>query len=105
MDKAPTYKFIPEADSDRLSNCPIEITSGEFKGIVYRYGKISLKEMGNEELSVTMDIDLIKAPLNFDKNNQKFTNTVGEIFTQIVESGVEADSGPIDLEDDVHQDQ
>lgn len=105
MDKTPTYKFIPEADSNKLANCPIQVTFGEFEGIIYRYGKISLKELENEELSVTMDIEILKAPENFDKSNQKFTNVVGEIFAQIVESGVEMQNEPIDLEDDVHQDQ
>ena len=101
MVKAPTFNYVPEASSDNMQNCPIQITSGEFKGIVYRYGKISLSEVDDGALNVTMDIELIHAPENFDQNTKEFTNTVGEIFTQIVESGV--DQEPTDLEDDVHQ--
>lgn len=102
MAKAPDYKFIPEADDDKTSNCPIEILSGEFSGIVYRYGKISLNEVEGGDLSVTMDIELIKGPKDFNTETKEFTNAVGEIFTHIVESGVEQET--VDLEDDVHQD-
>lgn len=103
MVKEPNFRYVPEASEDAMSNCPIEITNGEFKGIVYRYGKISLKELEDGGLDVTMDIEIIKAPENFDQNTKEFTNTVGEIFSQIVENGIEQE--PIDLEDDVHQDQ
>lgn len=102
MVKAPNFKYVPEASSDAMANCPIEITTGEFKGIVYRYGKISLKELEDGGLDVTMDIELINAPENFDQNTKEFTNAVGEIFSQIVEDGIEEE--PTDLEDDVHQD-
>ena len=43
MDKAVEYKFIPEASVDSTQTCPIEITSGKFSGIIYRYGKIDFK--------------------------------------------------------------
>jgi hypothetical protein len=84
------------------ANCPIQILEGKYKDIVYRYGKISLKETANEEISVTMEIDVLKAPDKFDQQQEDFTNVVGQIFTQIVEEGIEQE--PVDLEDDVHQD-
>jgi hypothetical protein len=64
--------------------------------------KISLKETENEEISVTMEIDVLKAPDDFNQQQEKFTKAVGQIFTQIVEEGIEQE--PVDLEDDVHQD-
>jgi single-stranded DNA-specific DHH superfamily exonuclease len=84
------------------ANCPIQILEGKYKDIIYRYGKISLKETANEEINVTMEIDVLKAPENFDQQQEDFTNAVGQIFTQIVEEGIEQE--PVDLEDDVHQD-
>jgi hypothetical protein len=100
MDKAPKYEFVPEFDLDTNANCPIKILEGEYSGIVYRYGKISLKEE-NDNLNVTMDIEIIKSPDNFDSQDKSFTNVVGEIFSAII---VEKMAEPIDLEDDVHQD-
>jgi hypothetical protein len=102
MDKTPKFKYDPEASSDVGANCPIQILEGKYKDIVYRYGKISLKETANEEISVTMEIDVLKAPDKFDQQQEDFTNVVGQIFTQIVEEGIEQE--PVDLEDDVHQD-
>lgn len=102
MVREPNFKYVPEASSDSMANCPIEITSGQFKGIIYRYGKISLKELEDGGLNVTMDIDIIKAPKNFDQSTKEFTDAVGEIFSKIVEDGIEQE--PVDLEDDVHQD-
>lgn len=101
MDKAPKFKYVPEVSANDGSNCPIEILYGKYKGIIYRYGKISLKETENEEINVTMEIDVLKAPDGFDQNQEDFTNTVGQIFSKIVEEGIEQE--PIDLEDDVHQ--
>jgi hypothetical protein len=101
MGKAPKFKYVPELNFDVTSNCPIQIMEGKYKDIVYRYGTISLAETENQEINVTMEIDIIKAPDDFNKNEKDFTNSVGEIFTKIVEEGIEQE--PSDLEDDVHQ--
>jgi len=102
MDKVPEFKYVPELSDDVSSNCPILIMEGQYKGIVYRYGRISLKETENQEIDVTMEIDIMKAPEDFNQSEKNFTETVGQIFTQIVEQGIEQE--PVDLEDDVHQD-
>ncbi len=103
MDMAVEYRFIPEASVDSTQTCPIEITSGKFSGIIYRYGKIDFKENGNDGLNVTMEIEMIKFPEGFDQANKDFTQTAGEIFVKIVESQVESDDYK-DLEADVHED-
>lgn len=103
MAKLPEYKFKEEL-YDSKDTCPIEILEGEFQGIIYKYGKISLNETENGELNVNMDVDVIKSPDGFDQQNKEFTHTIGEIFVDIVEKNVVADQQPVDLEDDVHQD-
>ena len=103
MGKAVEYKFIPEASVDSTQTCPIQITSGQFAGIVYRYGKIDFKEDGNDGLNVTMEIEMIKFPEGFDQADKDFTQTAGEIFVKIIESQVESDDDK-DLEADVHED-
>jgi len=102
MDKVPEYKFV-ENEYTEMDTCPIEILDGEYKGIVYRYGKISLKELDSGDVEVKMDIDILKSPENFDKNTENFTLIVGEIFVNIVEKNATM-KDPVDLEDDVHQD-
>jgi hypothetical protein len=102
MVKLPEYKFKEEI-YDGKDTCPIEIMEGEFKGIVYKYGKISIKETDAGDMEVNMDITIIDAPEDFDQQRKEFTQTVGEIFANIVEQNVTAEKEPIDLEDDVHQ--
>jgi hypothetical protein len=102
MDKVPEYKFV-ENEYIEMDTCPIEILGGEYKGIVYRYGKISLQEFNSGDVEVKMDIEILKSPENFDKNTENFTRTVGEIFVNIVEKNA-ITKDLVDLEDDVHQD-
>jgi hypothetical protein len=105
MEKQINYRFAEENGSPD-QNCPIEITDGKYKGIVYTYGTVKVEELPNEQLNIIMDVSIIKAPKDFDKESQEFTNTVGQIFADIVENNT-AESirkEPIDLEDDVHID-
>lgn len=102
MAKVPEYKFLETASPD-MDTCPIQIITGEFAGIVYRYGKISLKEIDTGDVQVTMDISIVNAPENFDHNTPEFTMAAGEIFVDIVEKNAKLED-PSDLEDDVHQD-
>jgi hypothetical protein len=103
MVKVPEYKFKDEEIIGH-DTCPIEIMEGPYSGIIYKYGKISMSETESGELSVNMDITIVKAPEGFNQQEKTFTQTVGEIFVDIVEKNVVADQQPIDLEDDVHQD-
>jgi len=102
MDKAPKYKFLPEASMDMTQTCPIQILEGKFTGIVYRYGQISFKEIDNGDLNVTMEIQMITAPQDFNQQDKEFTDIAGDIFVNIVENQVESE--PSDLESDVHED-
>jgi len=106
MVKVPEYKFL-ESICEPNENCPIQIMSGDFNGIVYKYGKISINETPDQELAVSMDITIITAPEGFNQNNEQFTNAVGEIFVNIIEKDIavtKEKKEPVDLEDDVHHD-
>jgi hypothetical protein len=103
MDKVPEYRFLDlEAKADET--CPIEILSGEFEGVVYKYGKISLEELESGDLKVNMQVDVIDSFEGFNQENENFTKIVGEIFVNLIERGANVKSEPTDLEDDVHQD-
>lgn len=102
MVKVPEYKIL-DVITEGAETCPIEILDGTFKGIVFKYGKISLKEVENENLTVTMDISMVVCPENFNQQDSEFTQVVGEIFVDIVEKN-QNQVEPTDLEDDVHQD-
>jgi hypothetical protein len=50
-----------------------------------------------------MDITMVEAPEGFNQQDKDFTQTIGEIFVDIVEKNI-AEQEPVDLEDDVHID-
>ena len=102
MDKAPKFKYVPEASSDVGANCPIKIMEGKYNGIVYRYGKISFQELEDGSLNVNMEVEMISAPEGFNQQEPEFTETVGNIFTKIIEDQVTTEEK--DLEADVHED-
>ena len=106
MDKVPEYKFL-DAVAEPNETCPIQILEGNFAGIIYKYGKISLEEVESGDLKVNMEVNVITSPEGFDQNTEEFTETVGEIFVDIIEKDVattKEKKEPIDLEDDVHSD-
>ena len=102
MDKAPDFDLLPDDTTDLTNTCPIIIKSGKFKDIVYRYGKILFKELDDGSLNVSMEVEMIKAPKNFNQQDPEFTEAVGNIFTTIVEQQVTTQEK--DLEADVHED-
>ncbi len=102
MDKAVDFDLLPDDTTDLTNTCPIIIKSGKFKDIVYRYGKISFKELEDGSLNVNMEVEMIKAPENFNQQDPEFTETVGNIFTKIIEDQVTTQEK--DLEADVHED-
>lgn len=103
MDNTADFDLLPDNSTDINNTCPIVIKSGKFKDIVYRYGKINFTEADDGALNVNMEIEMIKAPTGFDQQDPDFTNTVGSIFTKIVEEQVTA-MNEKDLEADVHED-
>ena len=103
MEKLPEYNFVDDVFTG-METCPIKIISGEFKDIVFRYGKISLHETEDGNVKVTMDITIIQSPENFNQQNEEFTTTAGEIFVDIIIKNTEEKKEQSDLEDDVHID-
>jgi hypothetical protein len=49
-----------------------------------------------------MEVEMIKAPEDFNQQDPEFTETVGNIFTKIIEDQVTSEEK--DLEADVHED-
>jgi len=97
------YEFVEDGTADLTQTSPIKILEGKYKDIVYRYGKISLEKLDSGDLKINMEVEVIKSPEGFDQKQDEFTKTVGDIFVNIVESGIETDDFK-DLEADVHED-
>jgi hypothetical protein len=82
---------IPEKDgSTELS---IELTSGEYSGVTFSYGKVSFEEdVENEDASLVFEYTVIDSN-GFDdlEENDDFKNHLGDILVSIIEKGAEND--------------
>ena len=78
--KAPDYRYVDEVTE---GNVPIEITDGQYKGIVLRYGRVVLEEK-DENLHFDYDYDIITNP-----NDEGVTEELRDVFTSILLSVLE----------------
>ena len=79
------YKFDidPSEDSSFVN---IQLLSGKFSGVVYKYGKVSLKEdEENDEAHLIFGFDIVDQIDHFNlEENLEFKNHIGEILTAIM---------------------
>jgi len=78
------YKFLTTDSDNTFVN--IELISGEFQGTVYRYGKVSFDEDGeNDSVSLVFGFDVVDDNGNFDlESNPEFKNHIGDVLTTIL---------------------
>lgn len=68
----------------------IELNSGEFEGVRFKYGKVSVEENQEQgEASLLFEYDVLE-PNGFDnlEKNENFKNRIGDVLMHIVEEGV-----------------
>ena len=78
--KAPDYRYVDESTE---GNVPIEITDGQYKGIVIRYERVVLEEK-EENLHFDYDYDIVENP-----NEEEVTDELRDVFTNILMSVLE----------------
>ena len=78
------YSYI---DNPRYSQSGIIIEDGEFKDVIYLYGKVKFIEE-NEHLRLKFDYDVVRNPNNVDTYSDKFRNIIGEILSENIEKEV-----------------
>lgn len=89
------YLFDAETEDDSgLIN--IKLLGGEFDGIVYRYGKVSVQEEEEQEQAyLTFEFDVVdpngKESL---EENMEFKNHIGDILQNIMMKSVESNQNP-----------
>jgi hypothetical protein len=64
-------------------NIPIRITEGNYKGLIYRYGKINFTEEG-EVLRCNFNYDILENPNNITED-QELVDFLGEIVIDVLE--------------------
>jgi DNA-directed RNA polymerase specialized sigma subunit len=97
-----SYTFVEKKSSE---DWHVKIKEGEFKGIVYRYGRIEVAEDKSEDtarLKFNFAIEEIPKELEMSKEELQedlsFLNTLGNILTHIIEDAM--DSGKYKIGND-----
>ena len=77
------YKLL---DEDYMGNQLIELTSKEYSGIIYTYGRVRLLEE-DDQLRVQFEFDIHENPVGFVDRN-KFRNHIGDILIDLLEENL-----------------
>tara|TARA_S200002703_G_scaffold59520_1_gene51608 strand:+ start:172 stop:495 length:324 start_codon:yes stop_codon:yes gene_type:complete len=93
------YVFVEKDDTDFTS---IKLTSGEFKNVIYTYGKVTVREPEGEggTAQLTFDFKVEEIPPILEMTKEElgedlgFKNHIGNLLTQILEDSLEEYEGP-----------
>ena len=90
--ESPNYRYVDEITE---GNVPVEITDGQYKGIMVRYDRVTLEER-DENLHFDYDYDIVQNP-----NDQEVTDDLHDVFTgillRILEEQVKAVPDDLDI--------
>ena len=109
-----SYTFVEKKGDE---DWHVKIKDGEFKGIVYKYGRIEVAEDHDDETArlkfqfhvetIPSELEMTVEELNEDVT---FLNTLGDILTHIIEDAMDSgkykignDDKPTDSEPTVHE--
>lgn len=85
-----SFRFNKDTENDDGGGYYIELNSGVFEGVKFKYGKVSLEENEEKtEASLLFEYDVMESNgiENLEKNDE-FKNRIGDILLHIVEKGV-----------------
>lgn len=64
-------------------NVHIRLLSGKFQGVVYKYGKVGIKEE-NDHAYLQFNYDVIESPVEGIEDDLEFKNTIGDLLTNLL---------------------
>ena len=73
-------------DEDYNGNQLIQLTSKEYSGIIYTYGRVRLLEE-DEQLRVQFEFDIHENPVGF-VDRDKFRNHIGDILIDLLDENL-----------------
>lgn len=82
-------------NKDEVQTVPIEILTGPYKDVIYRYVKVGVKEKNDGEAVVQFIYDLLNTG-NFSettlRNDQRFTNHIGVLLNHLILEAAESET-------------
>jgi hypothetical protein len=85
----PKYSYV---EHPRFEQTGFQIIDGEYKDIVYTYGKVKPIEE-DEKLRLKFEYDVHENPNDVDTKSDNFINTIGDILTIEIEKEKDGNSG------------
>jgi len=82
------YAFVQREEDD--FTC-LKLTSKEYDGIIYKYGKVGFGKEENPDgtLPMIFDYDILKNPNNIDLGDEKkFVDHIGDILLELMEKQI-----------------
>jgi hypothetical protein len=73
-------------DEDYDGNQLIKLTSSEYSGIIYTYGRVRLLEE-DDQLRIQFEFDIHENPVGFVERD-KFRNHIGDILVDLLEENL-----------------
>lgn len=73
-------------DEDYVGNQFIKLTSKEYSGIIYTYGRVRLLEE-EDQLRVQFEYDIHENPVGF-VDREKFKNHIGDILVDLLDENL-----------------
>lgn len=106
-----SYSFVENDFSDESWH--VKINEGTYKDIVYKYGRIQIKENDNEA-TLNFQYSIVDLPDHLDQEELKcsvdFMDTLGDILSHIIEDSLETgkfklgnDDKPTDSQSTMHE--
>ncbi len=89
------YEF--GSDENQSRTVDIILKSGPYSGVTYRYGKIHVEEIENENAILKFDYDVISFPEGFE-NDISFQKYIGDFLVYIISSNTGVESKENDEE-------
>ena len=85
------YKFVSR-DKDKWTS--ILITKGDYEGVIYRYGRVSVAKKENDEGNLPLSFEF--NVLDYNNHNEEelnasveFKDTIGDILVEILDEQLE----------------
>jgi len=95
-----SHRMVPEfeyVDDEVDGICNIKITSGEYKDLVFHYGKVQFQEDETKETAaMKFTYNIVDNPNDYEYN-QTLTNTLGDLLVVILDEQLKEDEEECEL--------
>jgi hypothetical protein len=87
------YSDLPILVKENNGLQEVELTEGEFSGIIYTYGKVEfVEDNSNEHVKLSFEYDIVNLNNKVIKDTKQFETYIGKILENLIQIGIENNS-------------